>query len=275
MPSFREYSRRAIQPFIVLILVVCYVLILLPLSKRASDLDKPLNKEWRKLAVTLGRTNAVNLDFQQIEAQLGETRSGMTALAAAEQKAIARLQHGPVIRDLLAGPFRLIDYQNELSQYVDEAISRAKAQKVHIAPAVFDGLPQHRVEIPEQVKPLLWAALRMTEDALDVGIACGVTAIHSLEVHTPFANGEAASATNRWVQVCMELELSASTPAAMRFLQSLPLRSEELKPAGLPEASPEKSVLLIDRLVIKRQTPEKADEVRVWVRAAGFIQREQ
>jgi hypothetical protein len=30
----------------------------------------------------------------------------------------------------------------------------------------------------------------------------------------------------------------------------------------------------VDRLVVKRQTPDKPDEVRVWLRVVGFVLRE-
>jgi hypothetical protein len=42
----------------------------------------------------------------------------------------------------------------------------------------------------------------------------------------------------------------------------------------LAEAPPEKPALFIDRLVIKKQSPDKPDEVRVWMRLVGFVLRD-
>ena len=39
-------------------------------------------------------------------------------------------------------------------------------------------------------------------------------------------------------------------------------------------APPDKPALFIDRLIIKKQAPEKPDEVRVWMRLIGFVLRE-
>ena len=47
-----------------------------------------------------------------------------------------------------------------------------------------------------------------------------------------------------------------------------------MRAAGLPEAPLDKPVLFIDRLVVRKQSPDKPDEVRVSLRAVGFVLRE-
>jgi hypothetical protein len=54
----------------------------------------------------------------------------------------------------------------------------------------------------------------------------------------------------------------------------LPLRADELRAAGLPEAPVDKPPLFVDRLIIRKQSPDKPDEVRVWLRVVGFVLRE-
>jgi len=39
----------------------------------------------------------------------------------------------------------------------------------------------------------------------------------------------------------------------------------------LPEAPPDKPPIFLERILIKRQAPEKPDEIRVWLRAIGFV----
>ena len=46
---------------------------------------------------------------------------------------------------------------------------------------------------------------------------------------------------------------------------------DEIKAAGLPEAPTNKPALFIDRLVMRKQSPQKTDEVRVSLRAVGFV----
>jgi hypothetical protein len=54
----------------------------------------------------------------------------------------------------------------------------------------------------------------------------------------------------------------------------LPLRANEIQAAGLPEAPADKPPLFVDRLIMQKQSPDKADEVHVWLRAVGFVLRE-
>jgi hypothetical protein len=72
----------------------------------------------------------------------------------------------------------------------------------------------------------------------------------------------------------LEIEFTASATNATRLLRCLPLRADEMRAAGLPEAPPDKPVLFVDRLVVRKQSPDKPDEVRVSLRAVGFVLRE-
>jgi hypothetical protein len=72
----------------------------------------------------------------------------------------------------------------------------------------------------------------------------------------------------------VQLEFTASADNASRLIESLPLRAAEIRAVGLPESPPEKEPLLLDRLIIRKQSPEKLDEVRVWLRAVGFVLRD-
>ena len=75
------------------------------------------------------------------------------------------------------------------------------------------------------------------------------------------------------------LDLLAAPVAALgasllALLQYLPLRADELKAAGSPEIRPDKAPLFIERLVMRKQSPDKPDEVRLSLRAVGFVFRE-
>ena len=67
---------------------------------------------------------------------------------------------------------------------------------------------------------------------------------------------------------------AAPAPAVAALLRSLPLRAEEMKAAGLPEALPQKPAMFIDRMTLKKQSPEKPDEVHASLRIVGFVLRE-
>jgi hypothetical protein len=272
MSPVQEHKRRLILPLIGLCLAAYYLFVFQPLNREAKRLDVPLRDEWRKLAGMLGRTNSTVLDFNHINSQLEETRQALAALASAEQKTIGRLEPAAALRSRMSEPFRLVDYQNEMSKHMDEIARQAKLRQVAIDPVIYEGFPQHRIGITEP--NLLWGALRLTEGLMDSALLCNVKAIHWLEVPVTFTNAPGIEPLARWAEVPIVFEFTATSTSAAQLLQSLPLKPGELKAAGLPEGLPEKGVLYIDRLLIKRQSPDKIDEVRVWLRAIGFIMRE-
>jgi hypothetical protein len=272
MRSFREYRRRCVVPFALLALVAYYIFIFLPLSRKAQKLDTPLEKEWRTLSASLDQTNSLTIDFLHITNQLAETRQALTILENARQKAAPRLDPGPVVRAKMNATFELVDYENERSKEVDDLTRLAKQKEVTVEPAVYFGFPEHTAEIRQP--RLLWPALAMADGFLRTAIQCKVAAVHSLAVPLALTNPPTANGTEKLAEIFLQVEFTGPVPSVGKVLQSLPLRGEELRSAGLVEAPPDKPALFIDRLIIKKQTPERPEEVRVWMRLVGFVLRE-
>lgn len=272
MASFHKYKHRALLPLAGLALAAYYLLVFVPLSHRADNLDEPLQGAWRKLATALGQTNATAIDFRHITNQLSETRQALAILENAKEKTIARLELAPALRAKLNAPFQLMDYEYERSSRLDELSRQAKQHRVLVEPAVFAGFPEHTADITEPA--LLWAALALTDDLVNTALRSKVTAIHSLDVPLALTNAPSQDNTGRWVEMPLQIEFTASATNAAILLRSLPLRADELRAAGLPEADPQKAPLFIDRLIIKKQSPDKLDAVRVWLQVVGFVLRE-
>jgi len=270
--AFREYRRRSLIPLAGLALLTYYVLFYLPLARRAASLDQPLEKDWRKLAASIDQTNAITLDLARLTNQLNQTRESLATVENTRKDAAARLELSPALKAKMSAPFQLVDYQNERSKRIDQLDREAKALNISVDAVVYTGFPEHTIDTADPA--LLWPALSLTDDLLETAIRCKVTAIHSLEVPLSATNPAGPEAYGRWDQVPLQLEFTASADNAARFIQSLPLRHDELQAAGLPQSSVDKAPLFIDRLIIKTQTPEKVDEVRVWLQAVGFVFRE-
>jgi hypothetical protein len=166
----------------------------------------------------------------------------------------------------------LVDYENERSKEVDELIRLARQKEVTIEPAVYFGFPEHTAEIKQP--RLLWPALAMADGFMRTAIQCKVAAIHSMAVPLALTNFPAASGTERLAEIFLQVEFTGPVPSIGKVLQSLPLRGEELRGAGFVEAPPDKPALFVDRFIIKKQSPEKPDEVRVWMRLVGFVLRD-
>jgi len=270
---FREYQRRSIIPLAGLALVAYYLFFYMPLSRRAASLDEPLQKTWRKLAASIDQTNATTLDLARLTNQLSQTREALTVVENTKKEAAQRLELSPAIKAKMAAPFQLVDFQNERSKEIDELDKQAKDQKITVDPSVYAGFPEHTIDTADPA--LLWPALALTQDLLGTAIRCQVSAIHSLDAPVVGTNAPSPpEAYGRWDQISLQIEFTASADNAARLVGSLPLRADELRAAGLPASSPDKVPLFVDRLIVKKQSPEKPDEVRVWLQAVGFVFRE-
>jgi hypothetical protein len=274
MISFLLHERR--RRFLILIgalaLAAVYLLVLLPVSRRADKLSAPLDRTWRKLAAALNQTNSVSIDFVGITNQLDATRQAFGALAKARQQALARADFGDAARDRLAAPFQLVDYESERGKQQDDFRKLAAQSKVTIAPAVFEGFPVHTADIKQP--NLLWAELALIENLLTTAIRCKVNAIESLYVPTAFTNYPPGDGGWTLAEIPVRIELTAPAPAVAALLRSLPLRADEMKAAGLPEALAQKPAMFIDRMTLKKQSPEKPDEVHASLRIVAFVLRE-
>jgi hypothetical protein len=267
-----EYLGRGIVPIAGLTLATYYLFVLRPVAQRARELDEPLQKAWQKLGLSLDQTNPPAIDFQRITNQLAETRQALLVLENAKQLAKARLQLGAAVRAKVRADFALVDYENERSRQIEELANLAKQEQVTIQPSVLVSFPEHTADVKQP--SLLWAALSLTDGLLQTACRCKVTTIHSLAVPPVLTNAAPAGGSERLAEIPLELEFSGPAASADKLLRSLPLKPDEIRAAGLPQSPADKPALFIDRLVIQKQSPEKPDEVHVWLRAVGFVLRE-
>jgi len=267
-----EYQRRGIVPLAGLVLAAYYFFVLLPLAHRADSLDDPMQKAWQKLSASLDQTNTPPIDFVRITNQLNETRQALLTLENARQAAIARLQLGAAVRARMRADFVLVEYENERSKQAEELGNLAKQEQVVVDLAVFARFPEHTADVKQP--NLLWAALSLTDGLLRTAIRCKVAAVQSLEVPPVLTNAPPTNAIERLAEIPLHFEFSGSAASADKLLQSLPLRADEIRAAGLPEAAADKPALFVDRVVVQKQSADKPDEVHVWLRAVGYVLRE-
>jgi hypothetical protein len=269
---FSEYQRRGLIPLIGVALAGYYLFVMLPLTHKAANLNAPLQKAWHTLSLSLDQTNVNAIDFLNITNQLSETRQALLILENAKKQATSRLQLGSAVRARMHEDFKLVYYENERSRQLDQLSSLAKQQQAAVDPAVFAGFPEHTAGVKQPA--LLWAALSLTEGLLRTALQCKVAAIQALEVPPVLTNAPSANGTERLAEIPLQVEFTGSAASVAMLIQSLPLRAEEIRAAGLPEAAADKPALFVDRLIILKQTPDKTDEVHVWLRAVGFVLRE-
>jgi hypothetical protein len=267
-----EYRRRSIIPLGAVGLAIYYLLVFAPLGRRSQELDEPLLRSWKALASALGQTNALSIDFSHITNQLNATREALVVLETARKRTAARLELDASLRSKLDAPFQLVEYQNERSQEIDSLVKLAKQQGVTVEPSALAGLPEHTVDIMQP--ELLWAALSVADGLLTTALQCKVTAIHSLDAPVTLTNAPTVTGAASLAELPFRLELTGPVQNVARFLQTLPLRGAEARVAGLPDVPVAKPPIFVERLVMKKQTPERPDEVWVSLSAVGFVYRE-
>ena len=268
--KFREYHRRSFIPLAAIALGAYYVLVFLPLHRHAMRLDYPLLRAGQKLAASMDQTNASAIDFLHITNQLQETKQAIGFLRDARQKALARIEPGPGVQASMNAPFELVEFENQRSKETDALLRLAKQSGTTLEAGVLSGLPEHALGIRQPA--LLWAALSMASDLLRSAMQFKVSAVHSLSFS---ATLDATTTSERLVELPFELEFSGSASNALQLLQSLPLRSDELRASGWTNAPSQKPSLFIDRVLLKKQSSDKLDDVRVSLRAVGFVYRDQ
>jgi hypothetical protein len=251
------------------VLVAVYLFGFLPISRRARNLDAPLEQSWRLLAAALGQTNAMALDFVGLTNQFNETRAAVAVLEQARKEARGRVELDGDLRAQLAQPFLLVEYQYEAGRRMDALARLAKKENVVLEPAVLAGFPEQSAEMKEPA--LLWAELAFLDSMVTTAINAKVTTIHLISAQMPLTHALLSTNGRSLVELPLQIELTGPIDSVGRFLQTLPLRGDEIKAAGLPAAPTNKPALFIDRLVLRKQTPAKLDEARVSLRAVGFV----
>jgi hypothetical protein len=266
-----EYQRRSIIPLAGVALAAYYLIVFVRLQKQAEALDAPVEKARARLAASFEQTNAP-IDFLSISNQLAETKHARAVFEEARQKAGARIELAPAVRARLNAPFQLVDYENERSKEIDDLKQLAAKEKITVDPTVFAGFPEHTVDIkrPE----LLWASLSAVDGLLRTAIQTKVVAIHALETTALTTNSSVMASADRLAELPVQVELTGPADTIWKLLTALPLRGDELRSAGFTAPPAEKPPLFIDRLILRKQSPEKPDEVRVLLRVVAFVMRD-
>ncbi len=262
-------------------LALYYFLAFRPLSRRVEALDGPLGDVRQKLAnVNLEGSGIHDLDLDQIKTAQETLKASLTATEKAGQMIAARVELEPEIRAKMKEPFLLIDFQNERQKRIEQLTALAKTQQVTLDAAALAGFPEHKAEMKEP--NLLWAELSIIHHILTaainnkVGTVKNVSVLRESEGRRQKAEGRPPASdlrppTSAWEEIPVRIELIAPQESAVNFLLALPLRAEEMKAAGLPECRPGKPALFLDRLMLRKQTPEKPAEVSLDVVVCGFV----
>jgi len=271
MATFKQIARiRWVMLVVALGLALYYFLVFRPLSHRAEALDGHLADVRQDLLnVNLESSGIHDLDLSQIKQAQAALQASLTATEQAGRTIVTRSELEPEIRAKLKEPFLLIDFQNERQKRIEQVIALAKTQQVTLEPATLASFPEYKAEMTEP--NLLWAELAIVHHLLTLAINSKVTSVKNLSMLPIQAHRAADGTAVHLVEIQVRIEMIAPMESAASFLLALPLLTEEMKAVGLPDGRPGKPALFLDKLMVRKQTPEKPSEVNLDAVVCGFV----
>jgi hypothetical protein len=310
MPGYGEIQRRAIIPLVGLAVAGCYLAIYQPFARRAAALDTPVHKAWTRLATSLDQSNTVSIDFVHITNQLNDTRQALATLDSARQKAAVLLALPSAVRTRMNAPFQLVDYENERSKKLEAIGALANQRQTTLDPGVLAGFPEHTTDVKQPAllwfalaltESLLTTALQSgissihslelplpPTNSVSAGLQPGDPKLFGLQefsnvrffdpqgslAQTSTSNSLAPATVappsdafrpvgprTQLIGIALQIEMTGPADHMLKIFQTISSRTDDS----------DKLPLFIDRLVIKKQSPDKPDEVRVWMRVVGFV----
>lgn len=256
-----------------LFLALYYILVLVPLGDRVNTLDKPLQDAWKKmLKYRLTTATAQGVDLDTLERRLNQLKLTANELEQFTETARNRAALEPAVQAKMRQPFQLVDFQNERQLRLEELERMAKEKKIAVDSGVPYGYPEYSSDLKQP--SLLWGHLAAVHQSLLVAIQCQITAINGVSARSPRRIPPDEMQPRIADELPFTLQLTGNMSAVNRFLTTLPLRTAEAQALGLPELPATKPALFIDRVMVRKESPEKPDIVRVELRAVALIYRE-
>ena len=247
-----------------------FLLVFRPLAERSRSLDHPLTNVWNRFVAENPSYGTIDdLSLPKIDSELRRARASKQEMEKIQATLVQRHQTEPEVRSRMEAPFQLVDFQNERQQTLEELTQRAKEHQVQLHPSIATNLPHYTAENRHPAS--LWGQLWLVQNLLDTAIRCRIPAIESLSLpamHPHVLNGQSQVYLR---EIPIRLEMTGPMPVISKFLLSLPMNAAELKAAGLPESAPAKPPFLISKLMLRKTSPQKLDEVKVDLEVAGFL----
>jgi hypothetical protein len=233
------------------VLSFIYLLFYRPLTHREAERDRAITAiDQRLLALNTHSRSSLGLDFETVQGNRRLAELSLAAMERAARRARERISLAEEWKDRVGVPFQLLDYDSKRLQLIDELRHAAQAKGVVLEPAVPQAYPEHQLDMP--IPERLWAELFVADQILLAAVANNPKTIKSASLCPIKTHRSVDGGRNVLDEYFLRIELGGPAEAALNFLRSLPLTSEELKEAGLPVSSTAKPALFLNRFILKR-----------------------
>lgn len=263
--------------FLIAVLSLVYLLVYKPASRRAAGLNEPLATAWTALARdpygALGEDASGRIDLGTLRMRLSQAERLSAGFVALSNQLQRRIEPSPEVKARMLSPFQLVAYQNERQLKLEQLQAHARTFQVGLAQTtVSNWFPEHSAELRNPA--LLWGQLWMTDALARLAVACRVSEIRQISpgavVSRVFTNDPPVSIE----EVPIAAEMIGSASSIAHFLRSLPLKDEEIAAAGLPSGGTNKPVLFIEKVLVRKHSPEQADQVNLELKVRGVLLRQ-
>jgi hypothetical protein len=242
-----------------------------PLSRRAAALDQPLLELWNELAQASAHvTGPDDAQMPKLDAALESVQHARDILDRSRHTLADRIRPAPELAERIHGTFQLIEFQNERQLATEQLWRLARQKKVQLDPKLAGGFPEYFAE--DRQPALLWVQLRLLHDVLGAAISSEVSLVQSVQSPPIEVHAAEPGRPDYRADVSIQVELIGSATAIMQFLESMPLRTDEILARGLPAAAPGKPAYFIDRLLMRKESRDKPDEVRIRALIRSFVE---
>ena len=257
--------------FLLCLFSLLYLLVYRPVESRSRGLDAPILARQQKLeSLREMERSPGRLRLRRIQEDLLAMEE-----TAAHSPLLDRIGIDPEFEAPMADGFQLAVYDQERVSRIDALTDLARKRGIGIAEAVTEGFPDFDIDNHEPRR--LWARLALAFHLIRTGIEADIDSFENLiEVQGPAELPSLPERTSETkdepLRRCLlELELSTGSAALLRFLHMLPLTSEEIRETfGKEEFPPNKPALFVERILIRKNSPEKPSQVNAWIRIVGF-----
>lgn len=254
------------------VLGALFFLFFYPLARQVAGLDPILTATWDRIFdINLRNKAKLGMDSRAMTKSLVLAEKSVQAVHGASQNIKERIELEPDIRDWMAQPFQLIDYDQRRLQLIADLQRTAAAAGTKVNPSVLKGFPEYlkRKENPD----FLWAQLSLYHQAVSAAVAQRPSVIRSAMVLPVVFHAGVGESKAGWAEIPIRLELSGSMEAAYKVLLSVPLRGGEMQTNGLGECNAAKPAMFINKFVINATT--NGSEVALDAIVSGFVGQEQ
>ena len=246
------------------ILSIVFLLVFLPINRRANSLDRDLSNAHAALRLNSMHGTDIDLIFRKHH-QISESTK---VFQGDLEKFSSRFLLSSNIQTRIETPFQLVDYEQQRFRFVSDYLDYAQESGVFLDESLETQLPSYSLAV--ETPSLLWAQLECVRHSLFLAMASKVSVIRALKILPGRVLAEAKFSSADWKEFRIHLELNGKVGAVYRFINSLPLLYSELEAAGLPAPLTDKPAMMIDQFILNR-TSDSPEDIHCEITIACFL----